>query len=320
MDISTSSGMSDKREENIGKWFDPLQNEKERRRLEGEISGDEINDLEKIWKRSADFKPPTGAGRAERWSRLEEAIDHESKVIPLYQSKAFRTAIGFFVAASVMFFTLFLLKPNDDIFDQEIVSKRGEFIEWELPDGSSVHLNAESSIKYSSEGFLDNRSVILSGEGFFKVVESAVPFSVKNDQTIISVLGTSFNIRSRSDGLNVACLTGKVSVKLENEEVILTKGFATDVKSEKIKSRYEIKEAEIGSWRRKEFYFNEAPLSEVFAEIERQFSVTVRSELDFNNSKFTGYFSGEDLQKSVSIVCLTAGLDYSIQGKTVTLQ
>ncbi|MFQ5771306.1 MAG: FecR family protein, partial [bacterium] len=104
-----------------------------------------------------------------------------------------------------------------------------------LPDNSEVNLNAESSIKYPPKSWAKQREVILTGEAFFKVAEVGTPFSVRSGFVVTSVLGTSFNVRARGIQVEVACVTGKVSVKsLQKayEPVILSPGLASLVQQD----------------------------------------------------------------------------------------
>ena len=66
-----------------------------------------------------------------------------------------------------------------------------------LPDGSTVNLNAGSSIQFV-EGFKDSiRWIRLSGEAFFNVAKNPnVPFVVYTNELMITAIGTSFNVNA----------------------------------------------------------------------------------------------------------------------------
>lgn len=84
-----------------------------------------------------------------------------------------------------------------------------------LPDGSTVWLNAKSSISYP-ETFSDTiRRVKLSGEAFFDVVTNPdKPFIVDVDGLNVTVLGTKFNIKAYPEDVrtNVSLVSGKVKI------------------------------------------------------------------------------------------------------------
>src|SRR5688572_14328268 len=78
----------------------------------------------------------------------------------------------------------------------------GQVTRQQLPDGSEVILNANSSISYS-DGWEKGgeREVWVKGEAFFKVAKTATKskFIVHTDQLDVVVTGTQFNVVSRSD-------------------------------------------------------------------------------------------------------------------------
>ncbi len=69
----------------------------------------------------------------------------------------------------------------------------------ELPDGSSVMLNAGSSITYSSDFNVRSRDIQLEGEAFFDVVKQDCPFMVNVMDVNLRVIGTSFNVKAYED-------------------------------------------------------------------------------------------------------------------------
>lgn len=94
-----------------------------------------------------------------------------------------------------------------------------------LPDGSTVILNANSTLEYT-----DNwkeavvREVWLRGEGFFEVKKAfqsgtaQVPqkFRVYTNDLIVEVLGTSFDIRERRGITEVVLGSGKIELVFRN--------------------------------------------------------------------------------------------------------
>lgn len=92
------------------------------------------------------------------------------------------------------------------------VSSSGKFEEVELPDGSIVLLNKNSEISYPSK--FEERNVQLTGEAFFEVTPNPTkPFKVISGENEITVLGTSFNVKSTSESMEVEVSTGEVEMK-----------------------------------------------------------------------------------------------------------
>ncbi|MCK9305513.1 MAG: FecR family protein [Bacteroidales bacterium] len=82
-----------------------------------------------------------------------------------------------------------------------------------LDDGTTVVLYPESELQFPSYFSSSDRSVKLTGEGFFEVQKDpSRPFNVTAGETTVTVLGTSFNIRAYSGESTVetALVSGKV--------------------------------------------------------------------------------------------------------------
>jgi len=96
---------------------------------------------------------------------------------------------------------LFVISLAFSSCSQETVSTTDSFEGIELPDGSIVLLNHNSSIEYDKD--FDPRKISLTGEAYFNVVASAVPFIVKTNFGEVKVLGTKFNVVSNDDEMEV---------------------------------------------------------------------------------------------------------------------
>ena len=93
----------------------------------------------------------------------------------------------------------------------------------ELPDKSSVKLNAESSLNYKKRNWKKNREVNLVGEAYFKVAKGS-QFDVVTWSGKVSVLGTQFNVKQRVNYFEVTCYEGLVSVTYKNRVIKLPAG------------------------------------------------------------------------------------------------
>jgi len=94
----------------------------------------------------------------------------------------------------------------------------------ELPDGSVVYLNNNSSIQYTKS--FNDRNLELNGEAFFIVEENEVPFIITTDLGEIEVTGTELNVKIDDDKeeLEVDVVKGNVEVKVKNEKKSLNHG------------------------------------------------------------------------------------------------
>ncbi|GGC23615.1 anti-sigma factor [Parapedobacter defluvii] len=86
-----------------------------------------------------------------------------------------------------------------------------------LPDGSMIHVNANSAIRIPERMEDDKREVLLDeGEAYFEVAqEPKRPFVVRMADLQVEVLGTAFNVKSYHalEDITVAVTDGKVRVR-----------------------------------------------------------------------------------------------------------
>jgi ferric-dicitrate binding protein FerR (iron transport regulator) len=192
----------------------------------------------------------------------------------------------------------------------ELIANRGQQNEYNLPDGSLVSMNAESKISYNQKDFLEKRKVSFEGEAFFNI-KKGNKFCISTNNAEIQILGTSFNVYARDTSFKVSCFTGKIKVISGDQSVIIIPGESA-IFEDKILRKFSEKNINIvANWRNGEFYFENASLTLVFKEIERQFNVTfVMPNVD--KKYFTGSFSNKNLIDALDIACIPMGLTYEI--------
>lgn len=82
-----------------------------------------------------------------------------------------------------------------------------------LPDGSIAVLQPDSRLTYSSDFATNHRSVSLTGDAFFNVQHDSLrPFSIEVKEITVTVRGTSFNIESSGNNIQIAVITGVVEI------------------------------------------------------------------------------------------------------------
>jgi ferric-dicitrate binding protein FerR (iron transport regulator) len=95
-----------------------------------------------------------------------------------------------------------------------------------LPDGSTVMLNARSSLEYKGDwNDADVREVWLKGEGYFSVKKAfrdgdgqrPQKFRVHTADLVVEVLGTTFDIRERRGVTEVVLGTGSIELVFRNQ-------------------------------------------------------------------------------------------------------
>ncbi len=270
-------------------------------------------ELEHILSEMKGVKVPTSSrSKEEAWSLLMQSVveqEHQAKVVKFTNAK-----IWMAVAASVLVFIA--LGWSYAWFSCiEKVAPKGYVVDIVLPDGSEVTLNADSKIKYPRFYNLVGRKINMDGEAYFKV-KSGGRFTVTDSQNrIVEVLGTEFNVNSRNKLFEVTCFGGTVNVLVpETKPVKLTKGFSVDLEDNQLKViENPIDSINTPTWTSGEFYFQGAMLSDVFDELERQFSITITVEgFSPTERTYTGFFRNTNLKQALDLVALPMGLGYEI--------
>jgi transmembrane sensor len=99
---------------------------------------------------------------------------------------------------------------------RDIDAPRGSRVSVELPDGSSVKLNAGSHLRYDSMG--RGRDVYLRGEGYFVVKHDATkPFVVHANGASIRDVGTRFVVRAYDGQADATVVVAEGAVSMRRD-------------------------------------------------------------------------------------------------------
>ncbi|MDO6598212.1 FecR domain-containing protein [Oceanihabitans sp. 2_MG-2023] len=187
----------------------------------------------------------------------------------------------------------------------------------ELPDHSSVHLNALSKITFNKTNWNNNRTITLDGEAFFKVEEGST-FNVKTDVGTVTVLGTQFNIKQRKNYFEVICYEGTVQINYNTAKTILKAGDSFLVLNGNIITDLSINKKQ-PEWLNNVSAFSSLPLSEVLAEFERQYKIKFDTSNIKVNTLYTGKFTHKDIDIALKSITEPLHLNYTKNNKTIIL-
>lgn len=187
-----------------------------------------------------------------------------------------------------------------------------------LPDASKVELNAMSTLMFNEKTWNENRQVNLEGEAFFKVAKGA-KFDVITSSGVVSVVGTEFSVKNRTNYFEVKCFEGKVDVKINDETIALPAGETVRLLNKNIYKSTTL--LEYPTWMDSFSSFESVPLFEVIAELERQYNIEVRIKTSLDvKSMYSGMFVHNNKEMAIQAIALPFGLDYSINNNVVTLE
>jgi ferric-dicitrate binding protein FerR (iron transport regulator) len=296
------------KERDILKWFNKKLSKQEIQDLK---QSEDFETIEKI----AHYASQLEAPKVDVESALQAfKAKHHTKNVTKVININFKSWLKVAAVLTIMLATsYFLFFNNQKSFATQIAQTKTIT----LPDQSQVILNAQSKLAYNTKTWKDHRDLELDGEAFFKVSKGQ-SFSVKTDAGIVRVLGTQFNVKERDHYFEVHCYEGLVSVTYNNETIKLPKGNIFRVLNgtiENIKDQSAINP----SWLEHESSFNQIPLKQIIAELERQYDIKIQVN-DINVEQlFTGSFTHEDKNLALQSVTIPLKLSYTIDGKQVVL-
>lgn len=265
---------------------------------------------EKILFRSSAFRVPESKTREAALEELNRKIAEREKIlVSPAQSKNTRLITWISSAAALMLILIAIrvLHPGKT----NVAAGMGRHLQYTLPDGSDIKLNADTKITFSKNDFNNERKLRMEGEAFFNVSKgSAFRIMTKNGE--IEVLGTSFNVYSREKSFSVACYSGRVKVTSGQQSLIIEPGESTDLTGGNLKLYKDSRMNYIKGWLNGEFYFENSPLRVVFAEVERQFNVKFVTRIKEDKLFYTGGFTNKDLDEALESICLPMNLNYEV--------
>lgn len=262
--------------------------------------------------------PTLGEKRKEALWESIDAATSEAQIKQLPQSR--KSTWTWAVAASIAILLAAGWWWTNSSVDTPLVvsTERTQTLDKRLPDGSMISLNAVSNVTYIPEDWQTERTILLEGEAFFEV-EKGSPFIVKTSLGQVEVLGTSFNVEARDSIFRVNCYTGKVKVTTSTgETMILTPQKGAFLQNGQLQVRTVNNRNDI-AWQDQIHHFDEVPLDEVFAALERQYTISIQYPVDIGKRKYAGFFKSNNLEQALQTVCWPLSLQFSIEGQIVTI-
>ncbi|WP_256003961.1 FecR family protein [Pedobacter deserti] len=189
---------------------------------------------------------------------------------------------------------------------------RGGTYQLTLPDGTTVLLNAASSITYPVAFTGKERLVEMNGEAYFEVAHNPKkPFKVKiNESNTIEVLGTHFNISAYDDEkiMRTTLLEGSVRLHSNATKGILKPGQQAQVtgKQMAIADIGHAGIAEVMAWKDGLFNFQDADLQEIMRDLARWYDIEVVYEKQIPKMEFIG-----EIERSLPLSAVLKGLKMS---------
>ena len=214
---------------------------------------------------------------------------------------------GFAVAAGLALAVMPSLIAQSSI--QTYATGKGERRHVTLADGSVVDLNAETTLRVSFARS-ERRVVLGKGEAIFDVAhDERRPFTVEAASRVVRVVGTQFDVRNRQSDLTVTVARGKVQVRpiaaTIGRSFLLTPGQRLEVDRTGVEELKAVDPQETFSWRAGRLVYRDQPLSDVVADLNRQFVEQIEiGDPELARTPITGVVVLDDPQSVIARLSL----------------
>ncbi len=203
---------------------------------------------------------------------------------------------------------------TNEVVYNEIFADKGRQSSAILPDGSTVWLNAGSSLRYPLHFTGSERLVTMTGEAYFEVKhDKKNPFRVKlPDGTQAEDIGTSFNINAYGDesSIKTTLLEGSIQIngKILQPGEQYDKGKVTRVNTDNVIA-----------WKNGFFSFEKADIKTLMRQLTRWYDIDVSFEGPITSREFNGAIGRNLTLRELLDGLAFTSVNYRIEGKKVII-
>ncbi|MET7000402.1 FecR family protein [Chitinophaga defluvii] len=212
-----------------------------------------------------------------------------------------------------------------------LTTPRGGQYQLRLPDGSTVWLNAASTLKYPTAFSDTGRLVELTGEAYFEIRplsnalaaggNKKVPFRVKVNNMTVEVLGTAFNVQAYPDESKVTTtlINGKVKLNSNSETLMLQPGQQAQLEEGgrlNLLADADIEQAV--AWKNGYFRFVKTDIQSIMQQLSRWYDVEVRYEKGLKPYSFGAIISrNNNISQVLNMLEATGEVHFKVEGRQV---
>ena len=244
--------------------------------------------------------------------RLMKQIDATGsvKVIPLFSRRGMIAAsVAILLAASLIVIAIRSQKG------EAIKTAFGEIARRQLPDGTEVMMDANSSISFAGnweEG--TDREVWMDGEAFFHVRKTRQNsrFVVHLDHADVIVTGTKFNVINRHGAENIMLEEGSVILRGPNgRQLQLSPGEFVDLR-ENLWEKKAVQRDSLMAWKDQKLVFDGTPLRELVTIINDHYGVHIKlADSSIGDQTISAILPNNNLEVLLRSLEATAEFDIS---------
>ena len=277
--------------------------------------------------------------------KLDNLLDKIHHKLNIEESFSFKTRnynliswlskVAAVILIPVLAFLFYTISENTKLSNQivtisvdslEVIAPVGSRTVVELSDGSVVHLNYGSRIKYPQNFWGETRGITLFGEAYFEVAHNPdKPFVVNTGNINVKALGTVFNVNAYAENRNIATtlIEGKVIVEERKDT-----GSITAIKEMKpgMHLEYQKRTGELSTsmeqvdkyiaWKDGKLVFDNESIDMVAQRLSRMFNVEIQVDNEVAKYKYTVTFVDEPLFQILELLSVATPISYKALPRT----
>lgn len=232
-----------------------------------------------------------------------------------------------FVLGSVSVYVLNRYAQSTNLYS--VTVPLGSKSKIELPDHTTVWLNAGSKLSYAQDFAKRSRQVSLEGEAYFEVAKNPhMPFTVNGKEMAVKVLGTKFNVRSYKEDptVDITLLEGSISLTNHLDQntvpcLLKPNEKATLNKQNGQMTIEKVQASDWSEWTRGKLVFDAERFGQIIRRLEREYNVSINvKDSDLLNRKFYGDFrKAQSIQEIFDIMTAGNQFHYKFKESVITV-
>lgn len=279
--------------------------------------------LQQVWESSRQLASESAVNEDQAWQRFRQRIQPVEAKKPVIHLQWLRVAATLTLLIALGWAISQWIGGGEKVQEMAVSTVRNVLVD-SLPDGTTVTLNKNSSLHYPSRFTGKQRPVRLQGEAFFNVKpDKEKPFVITVNDVEVTVLGTSFNIRTDEKGrTEVVVETGRVRVSHAGRTIELQANERTLIASADSTLQKESQPDKLYNYyRTREFVCNDTPLWKLAEVLNEAYGVEITLTTDYARSqRINTTFNNESLERVLNLISETCSVQISRTGNQIEIR
>ncbi len=281
-----------------------------------------FNSLQRLWQQAAGTRTLPAVDVEAALRKVKTALPEHSA--PRARVIRLRTWLPAAAAALVLLIAAILFFRTPAVVQPLEIAATTATLTDTLSDGSVVVLNRQSGLRVATNFNRRERRLRLTGEAYFQVAhDTSRAFVVEVEQLEIQVLGTEFNVDSRSETgfVTVVVAAGKVQLRstVQTEYLYAGQQAVYEAATGKITRQAQAK-SNVLAYKNRQFRFDGTPLREVIRQLSDVYGVEIiLKNKVLETCPLSAPFNNLELDQVLDIVATSFDLTIEKSGETILI-